>query len=120
VSGTNRSAHLIAYDIRDPRRLIRVHRYLKTVAVDLQYSVFAGLLSERQRQDVLRELEDRIDPRRDDVRLYPLPKGCQAFALGRRHLPEGVFLSEDRLMDLMQELRRVEGPSSRPASEFGE
>jgi CRISPR-associated protein Cas2 len=107
VSWTEARAHLIAYDIADPKRLVRVHRYLKTVAVDVQYSVFAGLLSPRRMERVLREIDGRIHPREDDVRVYPLPQRCHAVTLGRQHLPQGVFLTEERLVELLVEsLRR--------------
>ncbi len=119
MSWTEPRAYLIAYDIADPRRLYRVHRYLKSVALDLQYSVFAGMLSERQLLGVLRELEARIHPGQDDVRAYPLPERCQAVALGRQHLPEGVFLSEAGLMELLVEsLRRSEDVSGQPGFEL--
>jgi CRISPR-associated protein Cas2 len=121
VSWSEPRLHLIAYDVAEPKRLYRVHRYLKSVAMDLQYSVFAGKLSERQLVRVLEELNERIDPRYDDVRAYPLPERCHAVALGRQHLPEGVYLSEEGLMDLMVEsLRRGEGFSSPAGQELGE
>ncbi|MCS6953260.1 MAG: CRISPR-associated endonuclease Cas2 [Bryobacterales bacterium] len=112
MSWTEPRAHLIAYDIADPKRLYRVHRYLKTVAVDLQYSVFVGRLSSRQLDAILRELEDRIEPLEDDVRIYPLPERCQAVALGRQHLPDGVLLTDRALTELLLEsLRRGEESS---------
>lgn len=110
MSWTEPRAHLIAYDIADPKRLYRVHRYLKTVAMDLQYSVFVGRLSARALDRILREIEERIEPREDDVRIYPLPERCQAVALGRQHLPEGVLLTDEALVELLAEsLRRAEG-----------
>jgi CRISPR-associated protein Cas2 len=120
VSWTEPRPYLIAYDIADPKRLHRVHRYLKSVALDLQYSVFAGMLSERQLLRVLEELQQRIHPREDDVRAYPLPQRCQAVALGRQHLPEGVLLSETGLMELLVEsLRRGLDVSAQAGPEFG-
>ncbi len=121
MSWTEPRPYLIAYDIADPKRLYRVHRYLKTVAMDLQYSVFAGMLSERQLLRVLEDLEERIHPGEDDVRAYPLPERCHAVALGRQHLPEGVILSEAGLMELLVEsLRRSDDLSAQPRSEFRE
>lgn len=31
--------HLVCYDIRDPKRLLRVHRFLRSQGFPLQYSV---------------------------------------------------------------------------------
>jgi len=36
----DRTRHLLAYDIRDPRRLRRVHKVAKEFGYALQYSVF--------------------------------------------------------------------------------
>ncbi len=94
-------AFLIAYDIADPTRLARVHRYLKTVATDVQYSVFAAVVSPRELERILAELAERIDARQDDVRAYPVPRRSHAVALGRQHLPEGVFLSDEQLLGLV-------------------
>lgn len=65
--------HLIAYDIRAPRRLCRVHRALSKVGYSLQYSVFAADLDERGRQQLVRRLRRLIDEKEDDVRFYLVP-----------------------------------------------
>jgi CRISPR-associated protein Cas2 len=88
-------AWLIAYDIADPRRLASVHRYLKRYALAVQYSVFLGWFSARQVDSLRRGLEQRIDPRRDDVRLYHLPSRTQLYRFGRQWLPERVYLVGD-------------------------
>jgi CRISPR-associated protein Cas2 len=94
-------AFLIAYDIADPGRLSRVHRYLKSVATDVQYSVFAAVVSPVELDRVLAELAERIDARQDDVRAYPVPRRSHAVALGRQHLPDGVFLTDEQLLRLV-------------------
>ncbi|OIP07940.1 MAG: CRISPR-associated endonuclease Cas2 [Betaproteobacteria bacterium CG2_30_68_42] len=88
-------AWLIAYDIADPMRLARVHRYLKAVAMPVQYSVFLGWFSPREIDLLTRGLETRIDARRDDVRMYHLPSRTQLYRFGRQWLPERVFLVGD-------------------------
>ncbi|QJD30455.1 CRISPR-associated endonuclease Cas2 [Methylococcus geothermalis] len=84
--------HLISYDIADPRRLTRLHRYLSGVGMPLQYSVFVVELSPRKLARVLKSIEDIIDPRRDDVRVYPFPRNGERIRMGRQSFPEGVFL----------------------------
>ncbi len=84
--------YLICYDIADPRRLARVHRFLTTRALALQYSVFSAVLRRRELEDILENLEERIDVRKDDVRVYPLPDAPQATTIGRFFLPEGITL----------------------------
>lgn len=87
-----RAGWLIAYDIADPRRLARVHRYLKQEAMPLQYSLFLGWFSEGRLQRLVKMLKSLIDAREDDVRLYHLPAGTSLTRVGRQWLPEGVQL----------------------------
>lgn len=93
VFGCN--AWLIAYDIADPRRLGRVHRLLKKVAMPIQYSVFLAWLTERQLTRLVAQLHECIDTREDDVRLYHLPVSTDLIRLGRQWLPDGVQLLRD-------------------------
>lgn len=93
VFGTD--AWLIAYDIADPRRLGRVHRLLKKIAVPIQYSVFLAWLNERQLAWLVEQLRGRINVREDDVRLYHLPVATELTTLGKQWLPEGVQLLRD-------------------------
>ncbi len=87
---------LIAYDITNPKRLARVHRYLKTVAIPVQYSVFAAEETEFGIHHISETLARKIDPRTDDVRIYPLPNTLELYHYGRRALPEGLQLLADR------------------------
>ena len=84
--------YLICYDIADPRRLARVHRYLSGHAVPLQYSVFSALLRRRELDDLMAGVAERINPREDDVRVYPLPESPRAVTIGRSFLPDGIML----------------------------
>lgn len=85
---------LIAYDIANPRRLVRLHRGLKRFAFSIQYSVFHGEFSEPVLAEVVQLIERVIDPKQDDVRIYLLPREGWARALGRPGLPEGVFCTD--------------------------
>ena len=103
MSAADRRYYLVSYDITDPRRLSEVHRYLKKRALPLQYSVFLAHANERVIGAMLRDLADLIQPRTDDVRVYPLPSECQAATLGSQALPHGVFIFPDAaLPPLMQ------------------
>lgn len=86
------SLYLIAYDIADPRRLSKVARFMGKYAVRVQYSVFAAELSERGLAYLLAGLEAIIDPRRDDVRAYSLPRNAEVTMLGRQIFPEDILL----------------------------
>ena len=84
--------YLIAYDIAHPRRLGRVHRFLKARALGLQYSVFLAQMPESALPPVIAGLQARMDPRRDDIRIYRLPQPCHPQMLGRQMFPSEVFL----------------------------
>jgi CRISPR-associated protein Cas2 len=93
--------YLIAYDIADAKRLARVHRYMKRVAVPLQYSVFVTRLTERQLDKVMAALARLINPRQDDVRAYPVPASPEWRWLGAPALPEDVHLLIDPGIDAL-------------------
>lgn len=84
------SEFIICYDIANPKRLGRLHRYLKKIAVPLQYSVFLFVGDERQLDRHLEHAASLIDEKEDDLRGYPLPvRGFKA-RLGKPTLPEGI------------------------------
>lgn len=87
---------LIAYDITNPKRLARVHRYLKTIAVPVQYSVFAAEENEPGIRRIRDMIAQEINPKTDDVRFYPLPNNLEIYHYGRRTLPEGLQILSDR------------------------
>jgi CRISPR-associated protein Cas2 len=84
------TAWLVCYDIAEPRRLARVGRAVREFAVPLQYSVYWARLDRGGLAEALAQIARRIDPRRDDVRLYPLPENVQITGLGRDVVPVGV------------------------------
>lgn len=84
--------YLIAYDIRQPRRLGRVHRFLRRQGLPVQYSVFTAQLDARKLERVLGGLRAIIDARIDDVRCYPLPGRPEQIGLCRQLFPEDVLL----------------------------
>ena len=83
---------IIAYDIADPKRLGRIHRYLKSVALPAQYSVFIAVTSANEIRRIRDRLSALIDPGEDDVRIYLVPKRGTVTVLGRGVLPDGLSL----------------------------
>ena len=67
-----KSWYLLAYDIADPRRLQRTHRYLKTQGTPAQKSVFLVYGNNREIQDIINGVAGIMDPSEDDLRLYPI------------------------------------------------
>jgi CRISPR-associated protein Cas2 len=87
---------LIAYDIASPRRLKRVHRFLRRHAIPVQYSVFVARCSPAKLGVIRSGLAGLVKPREDDVRFYPIPEPAQLFVYGRKALPEGLLLLEGK------------------------
>lgn len=83
---------LLAYDIANPERLVKVHRTVKRFGIPLQYSVFLVPATPGALDDLLSELQYIIDKRADDIRVYTLPSRLDVEHYGRQRLPEGVTI----------------------------
>lgn len=86
--------HIVAYDISDPKRLIKVNKLLKNYGLSLQYSVFLVPLNRALLEQLMSELSELIDQKDDDIRIYPLPKNAAMILLGKQQLPDGIYLNE--------------------------
>lgn len=78
------------YDIRDPKRLARVHKTLCMLGIALNYSVFYLYISHAQYEQLCCSLTKLIRPE-DDVRLYIAAPLQSAQYIGEMML-EGVKL----------------------------
>jgi len=83
---------LLCYDISDPKRLGKVHRYMKKIGISLQYSVFQLTATNQEIEDILGGLEELINEKEDDIRIYPLHKKPKTHIIGNSLFPEGVML----------------------------
>lgn len=87
-----RLPHIVTYDIADPKRLRRIHRFMKKVALPLQYSVFLLEADTKRIESLLKQLRTMIKANEDDIRIYPLPKNPDWCSLGKPLWLEGVQL----------------------------
>lgn len=92
---------LVAYDVREPKRLMRLHRRLACRALALQYSVFLFGGDRRAREALEREIAPLVRPE-DDLRIYPLPPGTKLRLYGPGPLPEGVLWVDEALERLLR------------------
>ena len=74
--------HLIAYDITNPKRLMKIHKFLRKRAIHMQYSVFYARLTPLQLEHLLEDLTDLMNEKTDDIRIYPLPQKPSWHSLG--------------------------------------
>ncbi|RMF21205.1 MAG: CRISPR-associated endonuclease Cas2 [Deltaproteobacteria bacterium] len=102
----NTVTYLIAYDITDPKRLRRIHRFMRRRAIPLQYSVFIASLTPGRLDELLLGAGRLIDELHDDVRCYALPTVTEVLALGRPRR------SQIRLSALLQSIRWATGVPS--------
>lgn len=107
---------LIAYDLRDHRRIARVHRLLTQVAVPMQYSVFAARGSPAAMRQLARQIEALIDVEVDDVRMYPIPERPLLHTIGGTMLPDDALLvdAETGLEALLGRTLREPDASPKP------
>ncbi len=87
-------AWLIGYDIAEPKRLKKIHEYLKKIAIPVQYSLFFTESSARDIDKLSKVLAAAINPKHDDIRIYLLPLHTDIVYYGKRILPEGLLLLE--------------------------
>jgi CRISPR-associated protein Cas2 len=75
--------YLICYDIRDTKRLQRVHRTMRDVGVPVQLSVFEAELKSFELDVLLHRLTELIDEGQDRVSFYSLSNGYKKISLGK-------------------------------------
>ncbi len=67
-----RRCYLVCYDIRDPKRLRRVHNVLKGYGEAWQLSVFFCVLKDIDRVRLQTDLEEQLNQKEDQVMILDL------------------------------------------------
>lgn len=104
---------LLAHDIRDPKRLQRVWRFLRQEGVRLQYPVYLLVGTRQHVENIIEQLRDLIDERADDVRIYPLTENTRIWGLGTQFNDDGNTLC-DAFMDQLRQADQGTEPSTEP------
>lgn len=94
MSKHRKTPYIIAYDIGDRKRLVKVHRRIKQQAIPLQYSVFYAKLNQQELQRLIDQLNDLIVDSEDDIRIYPLPQKPKWSSFGKSLFPENYYGDE--------------------------
>jgi CRISPR-associated protein Cas2 len=81
---------LVTYDIANPKRLMRLFKFLKKQGVPVQYSVFLVDASAAKMGSLVVQMAKMIDADADDVRAYRLPEKGWKVTLGRSILPDDI------------------------------
>lgn len=82
---------LIAYDVRCPRRLQRLHRFLRTEAYALQESVFAWFGTDEAKLLLQARMLKLINKAEDDLRGYRLKSGSDIQMWGQSPFVNDIF-----------------------------
>jgi len=89
---SGRNVFLVAYDVRDSKRLRRTHKTLGDYGDALQFSVFQCAMSASEKELLLGELSEIIHHKEDRILIVDLgpQQGCGSRAiqvLGNQELP---------------------------------
>ncbi|WP_457563701.1 CRISPR-associated endonuclease Cas2 [Caminibacter pacificus] len=85
-----RKKFLIAYDIKDVKRLRRVAKLLEKNGVRIEYSVFYMEATKEEMSEFAINLSSLIEPEADDVRIYIIED--EGLALGNAQVIEEIFI----------------------------
>lgn len=67
---------LVTYDITHPRRLRRMHKFLKEFGIHTQLSVFECPVDEEGLKKIRAYCREELDLDEDSVRIYKICAGC--------------------------------------------
>lgn len=87
-----KDAYLIAYDISDDRKRLKIMSALLMYGNRVQYSVFEVMLTDSQLQSLISFFNSEIDKRKDSIRIYKL--GEEALKGAKRYgnpITLGIF-----------------------------
>lgn len=93
---------LLTHDIRDPKRLSRVWRYLRKEGVRMQHSIYFLTGDRHQLEKVIEQVQLLIDEQADDVRIYPLTENTRIWGLGTQ-FGDGENLLCEAFMDKIKQ-----------------
>jgi CRISPR-associated protein Cas2 len=83
----DKKRYIICYDIREHKRLAKVHRICSHYAMAIQYSLFYAELPDSDHKSLISDLAVTINEREDDVRIYLVSGLTNAEALGNGCAP---------------------------------
>lgn len=83
---------LVCYDIRNERRLRRIHRCMRAWGMPLQYSVFYCRLVPQARRRMENRLRQLMDQRTDDIRIYGIQSLAETQFIGSHPMPDAANL----------------------------
>ncbi|HNY20324.1 MAG TPA: CRISPR-associated endonuclease Cas2 [Flexilinea sp.] len=77
MNNQNRSFCLIAYDIADNQRRLKVSKILESYSNRVQESVFEGFLTRAELEKIIKRVEKIIEKQEDSLRVYFICEECR-------------------------------------------
>ena len=102
MPASRKTPWLLCYDISSPRRLQRVYRVVLRYTIPLQHSVFFTYATRKQILSIVKLVEEQIDVRHDDVRVYPLINTDQPLICGRSLIANDVRIFQSPEFNLLE------------------
>jgi CRISPR-associated protein Cas2 len=68
---------VVAYDIPNDRRRTKLYKALHNFGTPVQFSLFEGMLSDTELEQMRAKIRSIIKPRLDHVRIYQLCAACR-------------------------------------------
>lgn len=84
---------IVAYDIKNKRRLQRLQRLISNELWQLQYSVYYGRMTCQAMDNLIVNIQKIIHKHDDDVRVYEVEPIENAFVIGKRD--EDIMMISD-------------------------
>ncbi len=70
--------YLLAYDIADPKRLVKIAKIMESIGERVQDSVFEAYLNEAELERLLKRVERVMEMEEDSLRIYFLCGACRS------------------------------------------
>jgi CRISPR-associated protein Cas2 len=84
------SEFLIAYDIKNQKRVAKFGRFMSKNCIRIEYSVFYTKMSKEKMSEFAIKILDYIDTNEDDVRIYEIID--YGIALGKADLLDEIYI----------------------------
>lgn len=91
-----RSFYLLTYDIANPKRLVKVAKYMESIGDRVQDSVFEAYLAPPELEKLLKKMDKLMVLKDDSLRIYNLCPPCRervrTIGVGKLTPPPGVTI----------------------------
>jgi len=76
--------YMLVYDVREPKRLQKIHYFMKKHGIAMQKSVFILKIDNTGLYKVISGVKELVNNREDDVRIYPITTPSSIWAAGQQ------------------------------------